>query len=130
MMTVAQPDTAAALVVTLSGVITPTDLKAGLLAIVRENAWQHPVLWDLRQAEQFAGTDADFHEVVAFAQRHMAHFPHRGRIAVLAPEPHVRELALRYLDAWDGRAQHPQMAVVETLEAAQAWLASDETGDV
>lgn len=126
MMTVAPPDAAAALIVTLSGVVTPTDLKAGLLAIVRENAWQHPVLWDLRQAEQFTGTDADLHEVVAFAHRHMAHFPNRGRIAVLAPEPHVRELALRYLDAWDGRAQHPQMAVVETLDAAHAWLSGGQ----
>lgn len=123
MLTVETAIGGARLVLELSGVVTPIELRRGLLAIVREDAWSKPVLWDLRRAESFTGTDADFTETVAFAARHMKDFQGRGRIAVLATQPHVKALAESYLQAWNGAGQRALMAIVETVDAAEAWLA-------
>ncbi len=106
---------------TLSGHITPTDLKAGLLAIVREDCWQRPVLWDLRAVNGFAGSASDLADVANFIHRHTRDFPMRGRVAILVATPDAAAMARKYRGVWSGEVR-ALIRVVNTVEAADAWL--------
>lgn len=106
---------------TLSGHITPTDLKAGLLAIVREDCWQRPVLWDLRAVSGFAGSASELADVANFIHRHTHDFPMRGRVAILVATPAAAALARKYRGVWSGEVR-ALIRVVNTVEAAEAWL--------
>ena len=107
--------------ITLEGTVTAQDVRSGLLLVVRDHAWELPVLWDFRAVTDVELSHRDLANTVSFIERYMGHLPDRGRIAILATAPRARAAAMTYRELLLPK-DRGGVRVVDTLDAADAWL--------
>lgn len=116
-----QPSPTRGWAIRLTGDVTATDLKRGVLAVVANGGWEEPLLWDFRAISAFGLETPDVDDTAAFVQKHTRCFPPRGRIAVITRSELGDRAAAHYRERCepDTRAL---IRIVRTEEAAREWL--------